>query len=46
VSLTAARSGSPGVAVIPGTSSLAHLKQNIGALELPRDVVTRLADLG
>ncbi|QRP47151.1 oxidoreductase [Amycolatopsis sp. FDAARGOS 1241] len=39
---------SPVVAVIPGTSSLAHLKQNIaaGALELPADVVARIDAIG
>ncbi|MGW4482900.1 oxidoreductase [Amycolatopsis sp. NPDC004368] len=39
---------SPAIAVIPGTSSLAHLKQNIAAasLALPADVVAELDSIG
>ncbi|WP_326566093.1 oxidoreductase [Amycolatopsis rhabdoformis] len=39
---------SPAIAVIPGTSSMAHLKQNVAAasLELPADVVAELDAIG
>jgi pyridoxine 4-dehydrogenase len=38
---------SPNVLLIPGTSSVAHLRENVAAaaLELPADAVDELADL-
>jgi aryl-alcohol dehydrogenase-like predicted oxidoreductase len=39
---------SPAIALIPGTSSVAHLRENVAAakLELPADAVTELDTIG